>query len=62
MANISKVYKVEDIFKPIPGDDKNELLVFPPEVLEQVGWEEGTPLNITVDEKTKTMTIQRVDK
>lgn len=62
MANISKVYKVEDIFKPIPGDDKNELLVFPPEVIEQVGWEEGTPLNITVDEKTKTMTIQRVDK
>lgn len=62
MTKISKVYKVEDIFKPIPGDDENELLVFPPEILEQVGWKEGTPLNITVDEKTKTMTIKRVDK
>ena len=31
-------YKVEDLFKPIPGDPDNVNLVIPPEIYEAQGW------------------------
>jgi len=41
-------YKAEDIFKDIPGDDKNVLMTIPPEISERMGWKEGDTLHIKV--------------
>lgn len=43
-------YKVEDIFEDIPGDPDNILMKFPPEILEEMGWEPGTLLSIIVND------------
>jgi AbrB family looped-hinge helix DNA binding protein len=41
-------YKAEDIFKDIPGDDKNVLMTIPPEISERMGWKPGDTLHIKV--------------
>lgn len=41
-------FSVEDIFEDIPGDPDNVLLKFPPEVLEQTGWQPGDTLTVSV--------------
>lgn len=41
-------YNAEDIFKDIPGDDKNVLMTIPPEISEKMGWKEGDTLHIQV--------------
>jgi len=41
-------FKSEDIFQEIPGDPDNVMLTFPPEVLEQTGWQAGDTLTISV--------------
>ena len=46
----SKMYSYEEIFEDIPEDPDNILLKFPPEVLIEAGWMEGTILNITVED------------
>jgi hypothetical protein len=44
----SLIFKSEDIFQEIPGDPDNVMLTFPPEVLEQTGWQAGDTLTISV--------------
>lgn len=46
----SKMYSYEEIFQDIPEDPDNILLKFPPDLLEETGWAEGTILNITVED------------
>jgi AbrB family looped-hinge helix DNA binding protein len=41
-------YKAEEIFKDIPGDDKNVLMTIPPEISERMGWKPGDKLHIKV--------------
>lgn len=43
-----KTYKYEEVFQDIEGDPDNVLLTFPPEVLEQAGWQEGDSLRLEV--------------
>jgi hypothetical protein len=42
------IFNSEDIFEDIPGDPDNVILKFPPEVLEQTGWQAGDTLTISV--------------
>jgi len=46
----SRMYSYEEIFEGIPGDSDNILLKFPPGLLEETGWMEGTVVNITVED------------
>jgi len=52
---ISAIYKVEDIFQDIPGDEKNVIMQIPPEIQKQMGWVEGDVLKITVREDRSIM-------
>jgi hypothetical protein len=45
---IAMTFSVEDIFEDIPGDPDNVILKFPPEVLEQTGWQTGDTLIVSV--------------
>ena len=47
---VNKTYKVEDVFEDIEGDEENVLMNIPPEISEQMGWEPGDTLVITVEE------------
>lgn len=48
--NMTITYNVEDIFKDIPDDPDNVLMVIPPEVLERMGWQMGDTLQIQQSE------------
>lgn len=39
-----KTYKYEEVFQDIQDDPDNVLLTFPPEVMEEAGWQEGDTL------------------
>ena len=54
------VYKVEDIFKDIEGDEKNVLMNIPPEVSEKMGWVEGDTPKFTT--KDGNIVIEKVEK
>jgi AbrB family looped-hinge helix DNA binding protein len=54
------VYKVEDIFEDIEGDEKNVLMNIPPEVSEKMGWVEGDTLKFTT--KDGNIVIEKVEK
>ena len=54
------VYKVEDIFEDIKGDEKNVLMNIPPEVSERMGWVEGDTLKFTT--KDGNIVIEKVEK
>jgi antitoxin component of MazEF toxin-antitoxin module len=41
-------FSAEDIFEEIPGDSDNVILKFPPEVIEQTGWQAGDTINVEV--------------
>lgn len=56
----SAIYKAEDIFHDIPGDDKNVLMTIPPEVLEKMGWSEGDTIRVKVNEDN-TISITKVE-
>ena len=45
----SMTFNAEDIFEDIPGDPDNVILKFPPEVIEQTGWQPGDSLTIKVE-------------
>jgi len=49
-------YKVEDIFKDIEGDPDNVNMIIPPEVLEKMGWGEGTMIKVVAKEGVITIT------
>ena len=42
------IFNSDDIFEDIPGDPDNVILKFPPEVLEQTGWQAGDTLTVSV--------------
>jgi hypothetical protein len=42
------IFNSDDIFEDIPGDPDNVILKFPPEVLEQTGWQTGDTLIVSV--------------
>jgi hypothetical protein len=44
------MYSYEEIFQVIPEDPDNILLKFPPELLEETGWDVGTIVNVTVED------------
>ena len=54
------VYKVEDIFEDIEGDEKNVLMSIPPEVSEKMGWVEGDTLKFTTTDGN--IVIEKVEK
>jgi formylmethanofuran dehydrogenase subunit D len=45
----SLVFSAEDIFEEIPGDPDNVILKFPPEILEQTGWQPGDSLSVKIE-------------
>ena len=57
--NKTMTYAADDIFQDIEGDDKNVLMTIPPEIMEKMGWGEGTNIVITTNEDgTVTMTAK----
>lgn len=46
----STVYKVEDIFEDIEGDEENVLMNIPDEIMKEMGWTEGDTLSISVND------------
>ena len=46
MTNQTYIFKQEDIFQDIPGDDENVNFTIPPEIMEAQGWVIGDPLKI----------------
>ena len=42
----TKEYKADEIFKDIEGDPNNINMEIPPEVLEKMGWGEGTKIKV----------------
>jgi len=55
-----RTYKYEDLFSDDPDRPGELLLTFPPEVLEENGWNEGDLLRFTTNEETQTLTIIKV--
>ena len=55
------VYKVEDIFHDIPGDDKMMNMTIPPEIMEAQGWKEGDNLKIEWGDRGSII-ITKLDK
>lgn len=56
----SRTYNYEDLFSDDPNDPEKLILTFPPEILEENGWDEGTLLKFSVNEETQTLTIIKV--
>lgn len=54
------IYKAEDIFEKIDGDEDNVLMNIPPEVIEAMGWQEGDTLSVEVTE-SGAVKITKVD-
>jgi len=54
---MSKLYKLDTQ----ELDNGDLLVIFPPELLESVGWGEGTNLEITVDENTGVVSFKKAD-
>ena len=60
--NKTMTYAADDVFQDIEGDDKNVLMTIPPEIMEKMGWGEGTNIVITTNEDgTVTMTAKEED-
>lgn len=49
-------FNTDDIFEDIPGDPDNVMLKFPPEVLEQTGWQPGDNLTIKIEQGALVIT------
>tara|TARA_E500000081_G_C6050846_1_gene313592 strand:+ start:376 stop:564 length:189 start_codon:yes stop_codon:yes gene_type:complete len=56
-----KVYTfaADDIFQDIKDDPENVTMTIPPEILEKMGWKEGTNLSITWNDGS--ITLKEVD-
>ena len=40
------VYKQEEIFQDIPGDDKNVKMTIPEDIMKSQGWKEGDTIRV----------------
>lgn len=56
MTDKTKTYPVEDVFQDIEGDPDNVNMMIPPEVLEKMGWGEGTKIKVVAEEGVITIT------
>ena len=56
MTDKTKTYPVEDVFTDIEGDPDNVNMMIPPEVLEKMGWGEGTKIRVVAEEGVITIT------
>ena len=56
---VNKEYKVEDIFEDIEGDEENVLMNIPEEIRDELGWEPGDVLRISVEEGS--IVLEKVD-
>ena len=59
--NNNYIYKAEDIFHDIEGDEENIMMTIPPEICEKMGWKPGDTLLIDVTEN-KTISIRKKGK
>ena len=50
-VNISALYKVEDIFQDIEGDEDHVTMNIPEEILREKGWGEGTRIKVEVGDQ-----------
>jgi len=57
-----KTYKVEEIFQDIEGDPENVLMTIPPEIAEEMGWQPGDVLKISIGEKGSISIIKTSDE
>jgi len=55
-------YKAEDVFQDIEGDPDNVNMMIPPEVLEKMGWGEGTKMKVTAEDGVITITEIKDDE
>ena len=53
------MYNVSDIFHSIEGDDENELMTIPDEILEQMDWKEGDTIKTEV--KNGALILSKVE-
>ena len=56
MTDKTKTYPVEDVFTDIEGDPDNVNMMIPPEVLEKMGWGEGTKIKVVAEDGVITIT------
>ena len=61
MAQKILEYKAEDIFKDIPGNDKQVNMIIPPEIMEKQGWKVGDVLKFEIGDKG-TMIITKPEE
>lgn len=54
------IFKVEDIFTDIPGDDKNMNMKIPDEIMEAQGWKPGDVMKIEIGDQG-TLIISKKD-
>lgn len=50
MTNKTYTFTQEEIFQEIPNDPDNVNMTIPPEVCEQMEWNEGDTLKISIEE------------
>lgn len=43
-------FKAEEIFEEIPGDPENVMMKIPPEICEELGWTEGTVIDVKAED------------
>lgn len=55
-------WKVEDIFPNWDKEDEDVEMKLPDEVIEELGLKPGDNIRVTCDEKTQSMTIEKVTK
>lgn len=54
-------FKADDIFKDIPGDEKNVIMQIPEEVSEKMGWIPGDTLRILLGDQG-TVIIEKAEQ
>lgn len=55
------IFKAEEIFTDIPGDDKNINMKIPDEIMESQGWKPGDTIRVEIGDQG-TIIITKVDE
>lgn len=45
----TEIYKYEDLFQEIPGDEENVMLTIPDNVMESASFKEGDEVDVTIE-------------